>query len=764
MSNSANPHDEQIADLLEQYLNDLESNPQAQPPRGLDPQLIEAVQKMNAHVQAPEPRPEFVASLRKQLDREAAQLAHAKSSPTRGFFSLPRWSLVGISAALIIAFGAIVFYGTRPAPVDAAQVLGRASTVANNLAATGVKSFELESQSEQIIVGDAQQPIAGTSNTITNMAYAGPTLWRVQGTTTTTLGDTIKTLNISDGATLWTYDAYNNVALADVATGDQIPLPNVGSLDLLRQDWSNCYTPQVIGEETIANRHAYKIDLGANKCRSAALFMFEGTRTLWVDKETFFVLRDEFVGSDGKQNLGSYNVTKVQYNIDLPPGLFEYAPPPGAAVTDNRPKPAPSADAYQSQLGELARNAAYPLFVPSSLPAGLIPRVPQVDTLENSIKLEYVPADEASTNTMADSNGVIIRQQLADYNTIRNWTDGSEIIDLSGIQGWIRRGDFQSGQNVGSNSAIMLVRDGTLISISSFAISPEQLIEIANALEPVPGGHAPLPNPTAPTLDELRAQSGLPFFVPTYVPEGLTAEPPTSNQVQYHRADGSIGLIVQNAKQGEGGMEADPRFNGKVLSLANGIEAHQLGFEPAIIILWWHQGGGYISLEGHGIPEQDMLQIANSMSSTAELGPTEPPPARPTPTSVPAPSFTVLRPSFLPEEMTVTETNVPAPDGQVSGIEIRFDPHPGGTPHDMLTVTEYPQETAETTIVDDQAITQEIGGRYVTIVKRGEGCVTYHWVQDGLALTLTNPYDPPGAPGQVRYPCDQMERIVASFQ
>ncbi len=52
----------------------------------------------------------------------------------------------------------------------------------------------------------------------------------------------------------------------------------------------------------------------------------------------------------------------------------------------------------------------------------------------------------------------------------------------------------------------------------------------------------------------------------------------------------------------------------------------------------------------------------------------------------------------------------------------------------------------------------------MTVVRRGEGCVTFSWEQDGVALTLTNPYDPPGAPGQVRFSCDQMRRVIESVR
>jgi hypothetical protein len=151
------------------------------------------------------------------------------------------------------------------------------------------------------------------------------------------------------------------------------------------------------------------------------------------------------------------------------------------------------------------------------------------------------------------------------------------------------------------------------------------------------------------------------------------------------------------------------------------------------------------------------------MSSAAELGETQAPPAQPTPTPVPAPSFKILRPTWLPEEMKISERNVPTPNGRGAGIEIRFDPHPDGTPHDMLTLTEMPKAFAES-FNDPQFQKKDIGGRDVTFNKIGSGCVLYSWVQGDVALTLTNAYDPPGQPGQVRYTCAQMEKIIASIQ
>ncbi len=40
-----------------------------------------------------------------------------------------------------------------------------------------------------------------------------------------------------------------------------------------------------------------------------------------------------------------------------------------------------------------------------------------------------------------------------------------------------------------------------------------------------------------------------------------------------------------------------------------------------------------------------------------------------------------------------------------------------------------------------------------------DACITMSWEQDGLSLTLTNAYDPPG---QILYSCEQMRRVVGS--
>ncbi len=758
-----NTRDEQMAEWMERYLEELETNPNAEPPRGLDAQMVETIQKMNAHFDAPAPNPAFVASLRERLDREATQIARAHQKSSRTFFALPRWSFVGIGAALVVAFLALAFFATRPPSVNAQQVLNQARSAASDLNSVNVKSFQMTQTSFNLFVDDPNSTVTREARGETKTWYAGPTRWRIETKYESPNQPPYQSLTVADGESQWEYDATNKTVNVQVAQEKSFPSPSILSLEFLQQDMSNCYDPKVVGEETIAGRATYKVELGPAKCRSASAPQLNGPHTIWIDKETFFVLKSEIRAENSDQISSQVQVTGIQYNIELPKDLFSFTPPADAKINDMRPQPAPTANEYQTQLQALAPRVGFPIFAPKTLPNNFVPLAPKWNEIENQIELGYVPADRVNANESADQFGISIYERRADYELVRNWTDGAEQIDINGNQAWVRRGDFDSASGLGSNSAVMVLRDGTFISISSFRIAPEQLIDVGNALETVQGSHAPLPNPTAPTLKELRAQADYPILIPTYLPKGLTPAPPTQNQIEYFRADGTKALLVQFSKQGTGGMEQEERFKGETVTLANGRAVHQLLFEPQIIILWWVQDGGYTALEGHGIAREEMLKIAASMSDTAELGATQAPPTPPTPTLVPAPSFNILRPTWLPEKMTVTERNVPTPNGNGAGIEIRFDPRPNDGPHDALTLTEMPQEFFEE-INDPRAVQQNIGGRAVTIIKIGEGCVMYSWVQGDVALLLTNPYDPPGAPGQVRYSCAVMERVIASVR
>ena len=305
----------------------------------------------------------------------------------------------------------------------------------------------------------------------------------------------------------------------------------------------------------------------------------------------------------------------------------------------------------------------------------------------------------------------------------------------------------------GTDSSVVVLRDGVLIALNSFTFSPEQLLDVAATLQTVPGSKAPLPAPQPPTLAQVRAAAPFPIYVPTWVPDGLAPEPPVGYEITYHDGSGQPVLTVTNGA----GFGDDPRAAGEAVTLANGVEAHWLGS-----LLWWVQDGSTtMALFGESMSREDLMRIAASVSASADLAfeprpQLTPAPTLPTPTPVPTPPFAVQRPTWLPEEMKVSEQV----DGSV--VSLGFVPAAGGG-QGALTLVQTPATGSdEAGVVDPQASQESIGGHDVTVIRRGaDNCVTYTWLAGGLRLTLTNVYDPPG---ELKYSCEQMQQIVAGIR
>ena len=117
--------------------------------------------------------------------------------------------------------------------------------------------------------------------------------------------------------------------------------------------------------------------------------------------------------------------------------------------------------------------------------------------------------------------------------------------------------------------------------------------------------------------------------------------------------------------------------------------------------------------------------------------------------------FSILEPAWLPEEM---QENVQV-DGQV--VTLRFDPNPDDPPHAVLTLTELPAALVGAGGAQDpQASLEQIGNRKVTVIRRGQECTNFTWYEKGLQLSFNNVYDPPG---QLRYTCDQLQKVIESI-
>lgn len=628
---------------------------------------------------------------------------------------------------------------------------------------------------------DALGAAIGETRNETQRWYQLPDHWRTETMDTYTpltpaggqASRTAWTL-VSDGATMWR--AQGNDVQINRANARQDGMTDLRyrnqygqsatNLDSLLAAARSCSTPTVQGDESIADRAAYVIDLGPTTCPSADGARYNGKRRLWVDRETFFTLKDVTYATRDNRVIATREVTSVQYNAPFDPARFTYTPPPGAVIHDFRPRPAPTAEQYRQQLDALAKQADYPLSVPQDVPAGLVPRQPQLDPPVPGLLLAYVSPTEAETNSPASQYGVEIAERKASASDVTDIPDQAGPVQVGAIAGWYSPG-VRNADGTGGSANLTFVRDGVRIGLGSFVLGKDDLLRIAVSLAPVPGGHAPLPTPVPLTLARIRQQVSFPVFVPAASPAGLIPEPPVGGdqpqamvRIDYHAADGTKALSILNGPVGCCLDGLSPKHDGTPLTLPNDIAAHFLAGAPETggPILWWQQEGTYLALSGPAETKDDLVTVAASLSKTADLGATQQPTARPTPTAIPAPPFTILRPAWLPEPLTVREQPIPGPQpGIGAGVILGFDPHPDTPPSQaLMTLREAPKAaTPAVATPDPQAAQEMIGGHDVTIVRRGDAWVSLSWVQGDVALTLTNP---------ARYTPDQLRQIVASVR
>jgi hypothetical protein len=317
--------------------------------------------------------------------------------------------------------------------------------------------------------------------------------------------------------------------------------------------------------------------------------------------------------------LETREVTRIAFDTAIPAETFSFTVPEGITVWDARSKPAPSGYAeLVAQMEQIGKAVDFPLFLPRAVPEGLVAGAPQHSPA--GVEIAYSP-----TGTGAVEGGTVVMiQRKATPSDMGERLPDEQPMQIGGYPGWFLQG-FRNPDGTGLASGLTVVRDGTRISFTSFALGKEPLLAMALSLEQVPGSHAPLPNPVPPTLTELRAKVGHAILVPTKVPTGLKAGQPMGGdqpedpvRLIYKNAQGAVELDVLNGRAGCC-LDGDGRKGGEPVTIRGGITGHLLGGQPESggAILWWQEDGAYVALSGPHLTRDDLIAIANSMSATA---------------------------------------------------------------------------------------------------------------------------------------------------
>ncbi len=255
--------------------------------------------------------------------------------------------------------------------------------------------------------------------------------------------DLVGSIVVSDGQQSWSYEPARNIVRVGSAGEIDTPLPEEMLTELrdVIQAVLDVSDVELVGEEAVAGRQAYKLTLSPREDAEQSFFPGDGTATLWVDQEQWFVLKAEYEG--GTFGQGSMQVQSFELNPGLSDDLFTFTVPEGATVIDiEAQKPVPLT------LDEAREQAGFSLLVPEYVPAGAT--LIEVFRVEDSFVLRYDHSPEvsftviqgpelASPPPLGQAQNVSVRGQSgtaitddAGGTTFLYWTDGNVTLTVAG--------------------------------------------------------------------------------------------------------------------------------------------------------------------------------------------------------------------------------------------------------------------------------------------------------------------------------------------
>ncbi len=324
---------------------------------------------------------------------------------------LHRYAFIGLVVALLLA-------GGTTKPVRAVQKNG------------GVRGFVLTTVQEMWLA-NSYPGVRGETSPVrfeTKVWYAAPDHWRIERYYVTppaepALAGVFKpnpNVTARNGPIAWTYDASSHTYASRSPLSSPVapsaaplrfeaavlgePFPSTArGLSALLKGLAACDTakivpismPKVVGRAMALGRPAYVIDFGARPCdwASASAHEIMGRRLIWVDQQTFFVLKSERYSVYRTAQLADRaTVTGLQYNVAIPASRFVFTPPPGARLAPAAP--ASVAPAGVKPLAAIRRLVSFPIVLPAWLPGGLRLQKTTVDG-EQHVTIDYNAAGGA---------------------------------------------------------------------------------------------------------------------------------------------------------------------------------------------------------------------------------------------------------------------------------------------------------------------------------------------------------------------------------
>jgi len=253
----------------------------------------------------------------------------------------------------------------------------------------------------------------------------------------------VGTTLVHDGANGWFYEPARNLVTVGAVEDLDTPLPQevlVGLQEII-QHVLNAADVELVGEETVAGRQAYKLEASPKEDSTEQLFPGNGTATVWVDKDQWIVLKAAYVASAFGQ--GTLEVQSFELNPGLSGDLFAFEVPEGATVVDVEAQ-----EPVLLTLDEAREQAGFPLLVPAYVPAGAT--LIEVFRADQAFVLRYDHSPEVSFTvfqgpeevgppSLGQTQNLAVRGQEATAitdetggNTFLYWSEGDITVTVAG--------------------------------------------------------------------------------------------------------------------------------------------------------------------------------------------------------------------------------------------------------------------------------------------------------------------------------------------
>jgi outer membrane lipoprotein-sorting protein len=270
---------------------------------------------------------------------------------------------------------------------------------------------------------------------------------------------------VTDGDQAWLYEPEHSTVTVGPLGEIDMPLPQemITSLQEVIQAVLDASDIELVGEEAVAGREAYKLTMSPKEGAELEFLPGGGLATLWVDKEQWIVLKATYEASSLGQ--GSLEMESFELNPGLADDLFSFEIPEGAKVIDVEAQ-----QAVPLTLDEARQQAGFALLVPEYVPEGTT--LIEVFRSGDLFILRYDHSPAASfTVVQASETAAFPSPELLGF-AMQGRTDVT-------VRG---HGAEAIVDEVGSNTFLLWTEDGVTLSVAGH-ISLEEALRVAESLQ-----------------------------------------------------------------------------------------------------------------------------------------------------------------------------------------------------------------------------------------------------------------------------------------